>query len=32
MTTPALVYNSKVLSYGKVLKVAEVKKLLEKEM
>ncbi|HHZ06257.1 MAG TPA: thioredoxin family protein [Clostridiales bacterium] len=32
MTTPALVYNGKVLSYGKVLKVDEVKKLLEKEV
>lgn len=28
MTTPALVYNSKVLAYGKVLKTAEVVKLL----
>lgn len=32
MTTPALVYNGKVLSYGKVLKADEVKKLLEKEV
>lgn len=32
MTTPALVYNGKVLSYGKVLKVDEVKALLKKEM
>lgn len=32
MTTPALVFNGKVLSYGKVLKMDEVKKLLEKEV
>ena len=32
MTTPALVYNGKVLSCGKVLKADEVKKLLEKEV
>ena len=30
MTTPALVVNGKVVSYGKVLKVEEAKKLLEK--
>lgn len=29
MTTPALVYNGKVLSYGKVLKANEVVKLLQ---
>lgn len=29
MTTPALVYNDKVLSYGKVLKAGEVVKLLQ---
>lgn len=29
MTTPALVYDGKVLSYGKVLKADEVKKLIE---
>lgn len=29
MTTPALVYNGKVISYGKVLKAAEVKELLK---
>jgi small redox-active disulfide protein 2 len=29
MTTPALVYNGKVLAYGKVLKTGEVVKLLE---
>ena len=29
MTTPALVYDGKVLSYGKVLNVSEVKKLIE---
>ncbi|WP_435083433.1 thioredoxin family protein [Ohessyouella blattaphilus] len=29
MTTPALVYNDKVLSYGKVLKAREVVKLLQ---
>ncbi|MGI6635525.1 MAG: thioredoxin family protein [Christensenellales bacterium] len=29
MTTPALVYNGKVLSYGKVLKTNEVVKLLQ---
>ncbi|MEG1996239.1 MAG: thioredoxin family protein [Oscillospiraceae bacterium] len=32
MTTPALVYNGKVLSYGKVLKVDEIKNLLKKEL
>ncbi len=32
MTTPALVYNGKVLSYGKVLKADEVKALLKKEL
>lgn len=31
MSTPALVFNGKVISYGKVLTVDEVKKLLEKE-
>lgn len=31
MSTPALVFHGKVLSYGKVLTVDEVKKLLEKE-
>ncbi|MDX9715509.1 MAG: thioredoxin family protein [Dissulfurispiraceae bacterium] len=31
MTTPALVYNGKVLSYGKVLKTEEVVKLLQAE-
>jgi hypothetical protein len=30
MTTPALVVDGKVVSYGKVLKVEEVIKLLEK--
>ena len=30
MTTPALVVNGKVVSFGKVLKVEEAKKLLEK--
>lgn len=29
MSTPALVFNGKVLSYGKVLTIDEVKKLLE---
>lgn len=32
MTTPALVYNGKVISYGKVLKAEEIKRLLEKEI
>ena len=32
MTTPALVYNGKVVSYGKVLKTEEVLKLLQKAM
>lgn len=32
MTTPALVYNGKVISYGKALKVAEVKELLRKQL
>ena len=32
MSTPALVFNGKVLSYGKVLKSEEVKALLQKEM
>jgi len=32
MTTPALVYNGKVLAYGKVLKSDEVKELLKKEV
>lgn len=32
MTTPALVFNEKVISYGKVLKADEIKKLLEKEV
>lgn len=32
MTTPALVYNGKVLSYGKVLTAPEVKKLIEEEV
>ncbi|MDD3429105.1 MAG: thioredoxin family protein [Oscillospiraceae bacterium] len=32
MTTPALVVNSKVVSYGKVLKKDEVIKLLQKEL
>lgn len=31
MSTPALVLNGKVLSYGKVLNVEEVKELLQKE-
>ena len=31
MTTPALVYNGKVISYGKVLKTDEIVSLLEKE-
>ncbi len=31
MSTPALVVNEKVLSYGKVLKAKEVKELLKKE-
>ncbi len=30
MQTPALVINSKVVSYGKLLSVEEVKKLIEK--
>lgn len=32
MQTPAIVIDEKVVSYGKVLKPAEVKKLLEKVM
>lgn len=32
MSTPALVVNEKVLSYGKVLKHAEIKKLIEKAL
>ena len=32
MSTPALVYNGKVISFGKALKASEVKELLEKEM
>ena len=32
MSTPALVLNGKVLSYGKVLSVKEAKEILEKEM
>lgn len=31
MTTPALVYNGKVLCYGKVLKTGEIVALLQKE-
>lgn len=31
MSTPALVFNSKVISYGKVLTAEEVKKLLTKQ-
>ncbi len=31
MSTPAMVINEKVVSYGKVLKPAEVKKLLERD-
>lgn len=30
MSTPALVINEKVVSYGKVLKTEEIKKILEK--
>lgn len=30
MTTPALVYNGKVISYGKVLSVEEIKEILKK--
>lgn len=32
ISTPALVYNGKVISYGKVLKTEEVVSLLQKEM
>ena len=32
MTTPALVYNGKVIVYGKVLKADEIKELLKKEI
>lgn len=32
MTTPALVYNGKVLAYGKVLKKDEVMKLLQRNL
>lgn len=32
MTTPALVFDGKVLSYGKVLSVDEIKEMLQKEL
>lgn len=32
MTTPALVFNGKVISYGKVLSVDEVKEIVNKEL
>ena len=32
MTTPALVYNDKVISYGKVLKTEEIVALIQKEI